>query len=243
MKKLPQNTEHGNKANESVQRKYTALSFPDRVHHALTSSRGQYICHRDIQVPIFLCSSHSPHHTSTLCTDSLIHALYVLEEDVVHESLDIAVDTRDIALVTANHTAIIAVLFLDALVDPAARLDRLLLDVALGEKDPAVPDAHGRRVDGRIDHRLLLVFARRMRRRERVALEVAVLALPDLMRIVHAIGPRLETQTALCLLAHCPRTLAEAPVIVILAGAARHHCIKACDWALDTSGADVQGAV
>lgn len=94
--------------------------------------------------------------------------------------------------------------------------------MTLREKDPLVPDPDGRDVDVGVDDRLLFALLCRVCRGKRLALEVAVPALPDLVRVVHSIRPRLDFQPALEIVPDRPCAFAEAPVVVLFGGAAGH---------------------
>ena len=92
----------------------------------------------------------------------------MLDEDMVHKSLHIAIDARPVAFSAAEHAAIAALALL------GVGSPRLLLSVRLREEDPPVPDPDGRDMHVGVDgHVLPFSLAAK-----RVALEETVLALP-----------------------------------------------------------------
>src|ERR1700731_2900648 len=92
---------------------------------------------RNIDIPLLLRASRPPNHTSRLLLHILSYALRMLEEDMIHKRLHIAIDARPAAFSAAEHAAVAALGLLG--VDG----HRLLLDVRLREEDPPVPDPDG----------------------------------------------------------------------------------------------------
>lgn len=105
---------------------------------------------------------------------------------MIHQRLHIAVNSCDIALNTADHTTVVTVvLFIvfHKIVAPA-QIHRLLLDMAFSEEDPLISDPDSTGVYVGIENGLFFPFFDGMRGGKGFALKIAVLALPDGVRIV-----------------------------------------------------------
>jgi len=174
-----------------------------------------------VDVPVLVCSSCPSNDTPGLQHCFLRHVAYMLQQ-VVHQRVHIAKDTRNFQLNAANHTAVIALF--------TCAVGCLLFDVTLGQKYPLVPDARLRSVYVRVYDSLFLGLSARQCNCVGVPTEVARSALPNFLGIVHARRHRAKRKTFLGLFAHIPSTLAEAPVVVIFAGAAIHHTFLSRLW-------------
>lgn len=94
-------------------------------------------------------------------------------------------------------------------------------------------------MDALVDDFGHFVFLGGVWHREHFAAEGAGGALPDLLCVVVARGLVALGQALGDVFADRPRALAEAPVVVVFAGAAVHHAFCACGPALDGAEADV----
>jgi len=92
---------------------------------------------RNINIPLLLRASRPPNYASRLLLHILSYALRMLEENMIHKRLHIAIDARPAAFSAAEHAAVAA----PALLGIGGH--RLLLDVRLCEEDPSVPDPDG----------------------------------------------------------------------------------------------------
>ena len=155
------------------------------------------------------------------------------ESNMVHEGFYAAIDIREGAIGSAEHAAVVVlvVLVLDAIAG-------LLLNVALGEEEPAVTDAGHRDVDARVDNNFRFVLLGRVRLHKGFALEGARCAFPDLLLVVVSRRLCAYRNALLLVLANRPRAFAEAPIIVVFARPTVHDLLLANWPALNRVGAD-----
>ena len=74
-----------------------------------------------------------------------------------------------------------------------------------------------------IYYSLFLVLLRRVCNAESVPTEIARLAFPDFLGVVHSRRHGPKCKSFLCVFPNVPGTLAKAPIVVIFAGPTIHH--------------------
>lgn len=153
-------------------------------------------------------------------------------KQVEHKCFHVAKDARSLLLNAADDTAIVTFL--------VGTIRRLLLNMTLRKKDPAISDTRLRRVNIRVyNHFFFGPFLTRVCDNICTAAEITMFALPDLFCVIHARWHCAEYKALFGIFANIPRAFAEAPVIIVLAWTAAHHAFLSWFGALDSSGADL----
>lgn len=152
------------------------------------------------------------------------------QRNMIHQRLHAAIHTADTVLKTAKHTPIVTLL--------AMTIARFLLDMALGQENPLIPDSTQTQHNARVHDVDLFILLGRVWRAENSAFERARHALPDLLVIVHAEWLGADREAFLHVFADRPCAFAEAPVIVGFAGAPGHHALLPCGAAFDRGAAE-----
>ena len=207
-------------------------------NHHLRALSQENIHRRDINIPLFIHRCDPPKHALRPLGRLITHTPGVLQENMIHKRLDISINSRNISFHRAKHTPIVTIRVFPLSHGRAHTLHRLLLDMAFREENPFKPDSGDGSMHVRVDDDFFFVLLGRVRDVECVALEMAVFALPDLVRVVHAVGTGLHAQPPFCIFADRPCAFAETPVVVFFARAAVHHFFLGGSWTLDGAGAD-----